>query len=249
MLTLLFVREPRQVVVHVPALEITRNPYRLDRSRHRSFFWLIISRFLFLTGTYAVGRFLVYFVADRLNLSATQASQQSGNLLAVLALVTVLGALPAGWAADRLGRKPVMVFGGLISALGIALFIFANSFGLMILFGTLMSAGSAAFASANWAMSADLAPGDQAGRFYGLLNFGTAGASAVAGLFGPLVDYGNQLGHGSGYTILFGLAAVVSLGSAVALRYVAPQERIPLGVVPAAGIPSGQEELSRQVKQ
>jgi MFS family permease len=242
--TLLFVREKTSATAVPPASpKAPQNPFRLDLTNNKPFFWLIVSRFLFLLGTYAVGRFLLYFVSDRLGLQAAQASKQAGSLLAILALVTVLGALPSGWAVDRFGRKPVMVFGGLISALGIFLLICASSFGLMILFGSLMSIGSAAFASSNWAMSADLAPVDQGGRFFGLLNIGTAGASALAGLFGPLVDFGNRLGHNNGYVFLFLLAALVSVGSAFVLRYIPQTTQLEMRETPLVGDASEQEVI------
>jgi MFS family permease len=182
------------------------------------FFYLILSRFFFLLGTYGVGRFLLLFVGERLGLSADAAAEQAGGLLGALALITVLGSVPAGWLADRIGRVPLMVAGALLSAAGVALLIIAHSSATILLFGSLMALGSAAFASANWAATADLAPPEQAGRFFGLANFGTAGAAAAAGLFGPLVDWLNGRLDGSGYPVLFILAALAFLASAVALR-------------------------------
>ena len=204
------------------------NPFHLDISENQPFFWLILSRFLFLLATYAVGRFLLFFVSDRLALQANAASEQTGSLLAALALVTVLAAIPAGWAVDRFGRKLCMAVGGLVNALGIFLLIFGNSFGVILLFGSLMSLGSAAFASANWAMAADLAPSNQGGRYFGLLNIGTGGAAAAAGLFGPLIDFGNQASPGFGYTLLFALAALISLSSVIALRKIPGTPPLPI---------------------
>jgi MFS family permease len=193
--------------------------FRLHPSSfHRPFFYLILSRFLFLLGTYGVGRFLLLFVGERLGLSPEAAAEQAGALLGALALITVLGSLPAGWLADRLGRVPLMVAGALLSAAGVALLTIAHSTTTILLFGSLMALGSAAFASANWAATADLAPPDQAGRFFGLANIGTAGAAAAAGLFGPLVDWLNGRIDGSGYPFLFILAALTFLASALTLR-------------------------------
>jgi hypothetical protein len=84
-----------------------------------------------------------------------------------------------------------------------------------------MALGSAAIAAANWAYNADVAPADEAARFLGLANVGTAGAAAAAGLFGPLVDWGNRMGPGAGYTALFISAGLAFIASALALRGVA----------------------------
>ncbi len=229
LLTALFVREPHksgEAQEAGPAARAWTNPFRIDFHRNQAFVRLVAARFLFLLGTFAVGRFLLFFVSDRLSLQAAAASEQAGSILAILALATVLAALPAGWAADRFGRIPVMLFGALASSMGTLLLIFAGSFAGIALFGTLMSVGNAAFNSANWAMTADLSPADEGGRFYGLANIGSAGAAAAAGLFGPLVDYGNSFSPGSGYTLLFGLSAAAALAGAWMLR------KIPAGANP-----------------
>jgi MFS family permease len=223
-LTLLLVREPplptasaRTTINSVNLATV----FRLDARQHQPFIWLVLSRFLFLSGTYAVGRFLLLFVANRLNLDPARAAEEAGTLLAALALVTILAAVPAGWLADRFGRVPFMVAGALFSTLGVTLLIVANSEQQILLFGSLMALGSAAFAGANWALTADLVPANEAARFFGLANFGTAGAAAAAGLFGPLIDWANREATGSGYTILFSLAAVLFIAAVFPLRKVA----------------------------
>jgi MFS family permease len=197
---------------------------------------LIASRFFFLLGTYAVGRFFLFFVADRLALDPNDAAAQAGALLGGLGLTTALGALPAGWAADRIGRVPLMVAGAGLSATGVLLLTTASSSTTILLFGGLMALGSAAFSAANWALTADLAPPVEAARFMGLANVGTAGAAAAAGLFGPLLDWANGRDPGSGYTALFVLAAVAFITSVVPLRAVAANAAAPLAL---AGSPKG----------
>jgi hypothetical protein len=104
--------------------------------------------------------------------------------------MTALAALPGGWAADRFGRVPRMLLGMASSALQ------------MLLFGTLLALGSAAFSTSNWALAADLALQGESARFLGLANLGTAGAAALAGLFGLLIDLGNGLEAGAGFCAL-----------------------------------------------
>src|SRR5690606_37202120 len=114
-----------------------RAAFQLDLRRHRTFAWLVGARFLFLLGTYAVGRFLLFFVAARLGLDPGRAAEQAGLLLAGLTLVSVLAAIPAGWAADRYGRLPLMAAGSLLSAEGVLLLILAQSELQILLFGSL----------------------------------------------------------------------------------------------------------------
>jgi MFS family permease len=228
-----------------------REAFQFDLRRHREFAWLIAARFLFLLGTYAVGRFFLFFIADRLSLDAAQAAEQAGGLLAVLTLITALSAPLGGWAADRWGRIPLMLAGAGLSAIGTLLLAFADGVATILIFGGLMALGSAAFSSANWAHSADLAPPAEAGRFLGLANFGTAGAVATAGLFGPLVDSFNNATPGRGFAALFVVAAALAVLSGLAAqlsRGQAPgaQRSLPLeSLREPAHLPEAQATLPR----
>ena len=217
LLTVVLVREPGRPAT--PAARVgLRDAFRLDLREHRAFAWLVASRFLFLLGTYAVGRFFLFFVADRLGLEPGAAAEEAGALLGALGLATVLAAVPAGWAADRFGRVPLMVAGAGLSTAGALLLTAAGSGRAILLFGALMAVGSAAFTAANWALTADLVPAAEAARFMALANVGTAGAAAAAGLFGPIVDWTNGRDPGTGYAALFVLAALAFVASAPVLR-------------------------------
>ena len=152
-------------------------------------FWqLIIARFLFLFGVYAVGRFLLLLVADRLAVPAASAATETGGLLALFTLITAAAALVLGRFIDQVRRRRVMAGGALLAATGTSLFVPEGGLAGVVLAGTLMSIGTAAFASANWAAVTDLSPAVDSGRLLGLANFGTGGAAAVAGLLGPSID-------------------------------------------------------------
>ncbi len=206
--------------LHGPGL---REAFRLDlrRPAHSLFAWLVVARFFFLLSAFAVGRFLLYFVADRLLLDPARAAEEAGGLLAGLTLITVIASLPAGWLADRWGRVLVMAMGAGLSAVGVLLLANARSGTQILLLGGCMSLGSAAFSSANWAAVADLSPPQEGARFFALANLGTAGATAFAGLLGLPVDWANRVTPGSGYSALFVIAALVFVLSALALLPIA----------------------------
>lgn len=220
LLTIVMVREPkRDGLEQAGPLRLTlADAFRLDWKSHRAFVWLVIARFLFLLGTFGVGRFLLLFVAYRLGINPARAEDETAALFSVLLLITALASPLAGWLADRLGRVPVMMVGALLSMAGTFLLILAASPWQMVLFGGLMALGSAGFASANWAMTADLAPPGEGARFFALANFGTAGAAAAAGLFGLLVDGANATSPGLGYVSLLIAAGLSMALSALALR-------------------------------
>jgi MFS family permease len=120
--------------------------------------------------------------------------------------------------ADRLGRLPMMMAGAVLGGLGALLLVWAANSLLILLFGALMSLGSALFSGGSWALLADLVPKDESARYFGLANLSTAGAAAVAGLFGPIVDAAGRLAPGSSYPVLFVSAALAFLASLLPLR-------------------------------
>ncbi|HUR16691.1 MAG TPA: MFS transporter [Candidatus Limnocylindrales bacterium] len=189
-------------------------------SERAQFARIVMARFLFLLGIYAVGRFMFLFVADAWNLSADDAAAQAGLALTVLAALTVAASIPAGWLADRLGRRPVMVAGAGLAAVGIALVPFTRDPVGLIGAGVLLALGSAAFGSASWAALSEAVAPERSGWQLGLANLGTAGAAAAAGLFGVVIDLGNGFRPEAGYVVAFGLAAVAALaGGALAWRW------------------------------
>ncbi|MGQ0608239.1 MAG: MFS transporter [Chloroflexota bacterium] len=192
----------------LPAPSPMRSDVRLHFGAHRPLLRLILARFLFLLGIYVVGRFLLLFAAERLGLDANAAGEQVGAAFAVLALVTVLASVPSGWLADRLGRRPLMLAGGVLAAIGVALLPSSTSIEAILASGGLMALGSAAFGSASWAMLADVSATPHAGRLLGIAHVGTAGAAAAAGAFGLIID-------AAGYEAAFGLAAACSLAGGV----------------------------------
>ena len=179
---------------------------------------LLASRFFFLFGTYAVGRFFLLFLADLLAVDEDQAAQEAGYILAALALVTGLFAPVGGWLADRWGRTPTMMTGAFVGASGAFLLVLAESEASVLLFGSLMALGTALFITANWAKAADLAPQGEEGRSMALASLGTSGAIAFAGLLGPVIDAGNALSAGLGFDLLFGVSALCMASSAILVK-------------------------------
>src|SRR4030095_17106342 len=97
-----------------------------------------------------------------------------------------------GWRADRIGRVPLMIAGAICSAVSALMLVWADTASQILLFGGLMSLGSAAFAGGSWALLADLVPRKQSARFFGLANFSTAGAGAAARPLGAGVVLGGE---------------------------------------------------------
>ena len=169
---------------------------------------LAVARFLFLLGTYGVGRFLVLLVAQRSGLDPRAAAGDTGLLLALFTLATAIAAIPIGRVSDRSDRASLMVGGAVTSAVGIALMIPSLGTTALVAGGLLMSIRTAAFVVPNWAAMTALAAAPEAGRTLGLANIATGGAAAVAGLLGPIVDFA---GFGVALTIAAAITAAAVL--------------------------------------
>jgi MFS family permease len=203
----------------VPPTRGARRPSaRRPRTLPRALPGLVLARFLFLFGTYAVGRFIVLLVADRLAVAPDDAVDEAAVWLAVLSLVTAIAAVPGGWLADRLDRRDLVAGSGLVAAAGILLLIPAAGMAGLIAGGVLMSLGTATFITANWAETTAIIPPESAGWLMGLANLGTALAAAAAGLVGPLID-------SVGFVPMLVLAATASVGAIAASAVRIPQRR------------------------
>jgi MFS family permease len=179
---------------------------------------LVVARFLFLFGTYAVGRFLVLLVAERLEIAPERAVDEAGWLLALFTLATAAAAVPVGWLADRRSRRDLMIGGAVVAAGGILLLVPPAGLPGVLAGGLVMSLGTAAFVTANWAATTAVVPAPEAGRLMAIANLGTGLAAAAAGILGPLIA-------GSGFAPALLLAAVASAAAVVPLLNPALQRK------------------------
>lgn len=237
LLAVRLVREPPLATINIPRPSV-RSVFEIDLRTHRDFARVVAARFLFLLGTFTIGRYLLLFVSERLGIDPMTAADETGWLLALLTLITALSALPGGWLADHLGRPRTMIAGSLLATVAGLLLIVAHGAPAILIFGAALSVGTASFAAANWAMTADLVPATEAARFLGLANIGTGGAAAVAGLLGPPIDIVRAALPGLGYGVVIGAAVVAFVAATLVARTLLPIGQPAPDLTPALNPPS-----------
>ncbi|MEZ4768178.1 MAG: MFS transporter [Caldilineales bacterium] len=189
------------------ALRVAYGSFSIDRRAAPGYTRLLAGRALIMAGFFALQGFAQYFIAD--NLRAPDPAGTTALLMATMGVAVLVLAVPTGILADRLGRRPLNLFAGVLGGLATLALILVGTIPQLILIGGLVGAAVGIFLSVNWAWAADLVPPGEAGRYLGLSNLATAGASAFSRLLaGPLVDGGNALSTGLGYSLLFTLLAV-----------------------------------------
>ncbi len=183
--------------------------------QHETFRWFVIAQFMFMLGIYPAQRFLLIFLRDRFGHGAERWVSIGAVLAIALAIAAAAG---AGSLSDTLGRKPVLIGSVVIGSVGLAAIGFSPTIPLVGLAGGLIAVGYGAFQAVNWAlMNDDLPEGKSAGSL-GVANITTAGAGALAGLYGPLVDLMNWVFPQGTCQVTFGLAGIIASISTLALR-------------------------------
>jgi len=204
------------------------NPRHLWRSfaetwnRSAPFRKAVIAQFLFLLGTYPAQRFLLLFLEDRFG-SGASASAAAG--LAGAIVLAAIAATVAGWLSDTIGRTSILIVSIVLASVGMAGIGFAPSLAVVAIAGGLVAVGNGAFQAVNWALLSDHVPEGEGATAFGLANIATAGAGALAGLFGPLVDLMDAVMPAGTYQLTFGLAALVALTSLFPVRSLARSVR------------------------
>ncbi len=186
--------------------------------QHPDFVWFLVSRLFILMAFSALQKFALYFFMDVVGITSPAAV--TADLLIVVGACMLAAVYPAGRLSDRIGRKPIVVSSGLLSALGIMLLFFSQSYGYIMFSGAILGFSFGAFMSTNWALATDLVAKGEEGRYLGLTNLATAGGSALTlFIIGPMIDFFNAYSPGLGYKVMFlvcftGLVA----GSLLALK-------------------------------
>jgi len=143
-------------------------------------FWVVVgTQFIDVIGNTLLFPFFALYVTQKFNVGMTQA----GIILATNSAAGLLGSAIGGALADRYGRRGIILFGLVVSALSGLTLGFVNEFylfyGLSVFVGLMGSASH----PAHQAMVADLLPPDKRAEGFGILRV----VANFAWIIGPTI--------------------------------------------------------------
>ncbi len=179
-----------------------------------TFWMLIIAVFIDHVGGALIYPFLSLFITDKFGVGMTQV----GQIFAIFAIFGVFGNIIGGAMTDKFGRKTMIIFGLVVSALTSLLMGFVNEFTVFYFLTAVVGLFSNAGGPAQQAMVADLLPEKQRTEGFGVMRV----VANLAVVIGPAI--GGLLASRS-YLYLFILDAVISTITAIFVFVVLPETK------------------------
>lgn len=196
----------------------------VEAQKNPSFTWWVVNRLSYLVGSTNLASFVVYFLQGKLGLAREQAAGPASQLIMFIGLFILVLSIPSGWLADKFGRKPLVIFSGILAAAGTIVLIFAPNLTVIYIGGVIVGVATGVFFTANWALGTEIVPQEEAGKYLGISNLAGAGAGAVgAYIGGPIADLITKSIPdipGIGYILLFAIYAALFLFSIFAVTRV-----------------------------
>lgn len=144
--------------------------------------------------------------------------------ISVYLVTDIVTRLPAGWLADRLGRKPVLLAGIILSALPLPLMMQTRETGLFLLLNVVNGMGAGCIWPSIYASIADRYGPGQRGLIFGLVNTVMLGGLASGPISGGLL-----VGQSGSFTFSFlfclGMVALAGVLVVFAVKEQSREER------------------------
>ncbi|NDJ75580.1 MAG: MFS transporter [Chloroflexi bacterium] len=178
-------------------------------------FWLLVGvTFIDMVGNALIFPFFALFITDRFDVGMAQV----GIIFAIFAGSGLVGSTVGGALADKMGRKAIVLFALVMSALGNLVIVTITNFQVFYLIGALLGMLGSIGGPARQAMVADLLPEEKRAEGFGIFRI----SFNLAVVFGPLIG---GLLAGISYTLIFIVDAITSIVTATILFFVLKETR------------------------
>jgi MFS family permease len=170
--------------------EVLIDMFRIQK-RSGGFFWFVFGSFLIYMGVSGFQFFGVYYIEGILHITrpddVDRAVQISGLLSLLLGMIFAIG---AGLLSDKLGRRNIIIFSVLIASVVGLLFPFARTFAIFLFFSAFYAASNGVILSVDTALTSDLVPLEEAGKYMAYANLAIGVANGIAPpLFGLILNF------------------------------------------------------------
>ncbi len=207
-------------------IAIVKRSFRVNLGGDRAFLYYMISRGLMAVPVLALNTFAVYYVMDVVK--APNPAAVTANLLIVVGGSMIISAFLAGRYSDKVGRKPILVFSGLLGMAGLLFLFFSRTELYLMLTAVVLGVANGAFVSSSWALASDLLHRGEEGKYMALANLAWCAGSAVARLIGPVIDFFNTISSNLGYSVMLLIGFVCYLaGTLVVLKVAIRRKPLP----------------------
>jgi len=170
--------------------EVLVDMFRIQK-RSAGFFWFVFGSFLIYMGVSGFQFFGVYYLESVLHITRQEALARAVQISGLLSLVmSMIFALLAGFLSDKLGRRNIIIVSALIAAAVGIFFPFAKTFVIFLAFSSLYAASNGVILSVDTALTSDLVPLEEAGKFMAYANLAVGVANGVAPpIFGLILNF------------------------------------------------------------
>src|SRR5262245_57032472 len=191
------------------------NSLRKTYHEFPSLFWLIVATyFIDSIGSTLLFPFFALYITERFGVGMTQA----GILLGMSSLFGLMGSIAGGALTDRLGRRPLILFGLVFSGLSSLLFGLAADVHLLYILVVFVGLLSKVAAPAQDAMLADVIPESKRPEGFGITRVAFNYAWIIGTAFGGLIA-------SRSFLALFVIDAMLSITLAIILYRYLPETK------------------------
>lgn len=196
--------------------------FRIQK-RPGGFFWFVFGSFLIYMGVSGFQFFGVYYIEGILHITrpddVDRAVQISGLLSLLLGMIFAVG---AGLLSDKLGRRNIIIFSVLIASVVGLLFPFARTFVIFLFFSAFYAASNGVILSVDTALTSDLVPLEEAGKYMAYANLAIGVANGVAPpIFGLILNFHGAPTPGS-FIVFFVVSSAFFIISAIVMLLKVP---------------------------
>jgi MFS family permease len=190
---------------------------RLTAFADGRFRMVFASRLLVETAVALHTLYLFFYLKDRGDLASRLPDVAPEAAFGLLLTVSTLGMLAAGAVSgalsDRVGRRPVVIAGGMLIATGVALLLLVPGWPGPLVAQIVFGIGHGIYSTSNLALVAEVLPDNaRNGRDLGVMNVAVAASQALGPLLGIAVAFA-----GGDLRGVFAAAALAALAGAAAL--------------------------------